>query len=43
MWAAVSLYMEPCYDASCGLWRAENKTEKRIARGQIQATLHVAF
>ena len=30
MWAAVSLYMEPCYDASCGLWRAENKTEKRI-------------
>jgi len=30
MWTAVSLYMEPCSDASCGLWHAENKTEKKI-------------
>ena len=30
MWAAVSLYTEPRFDASCGLWCSENKTEKRI-------------
>ena len=30
MWAAVSLYTKPCFDASCGLWCSENKTEKRI-------------
>lgn len=30
MWAAVCLYKEPLFDSSCGLWCAENMTEKRI-------------
>ena len=30
MRAAVSLFIEPCFDASCGLWHAENRTGKQI-------------